>query len=168
MTRYSPFGRSSIHSRQGERKFTFTIQHWTIKLQRLYPFPASERDETESYKRSSVESKGYGNKREPAEGGSCAAAVHPTPLLKESREASGAGWRQRQARLVILHMILFWYIPTFSRPRYSWWSPDSWFSDNVDIFCKKSHRKILPEQKVMAYPEKSFFFGFLPTWDLLL
>ncbi len=36
----------------------------------------------------------------------------------------------------------------FSWPKYSWWSPDSWFSDNVDIFCKKSHRKILPEKKV--------------------
>ena len=35
-----------------------------------------------------------------------------------------------------------------SRPKYSWWSPDSWFSDNVDIFCKKSHRKILQEKKV--------------------
>ena len=43
----------------------------------------------------------------------------------------------------------------FSWPKYSWWSPDSWFSDNVDIFCKKSQRKILPEEKVMA----SNFFG---------
>ena len=39
--------------------------------------------------------------------------------------------------------------------------PDSWFSDNVDIFCKKSHRKILPEKKVMASDFWAFFFAAL-------
>ena len=59
-------------------------------------------------------------------------------------------WYFSNFQILILHMTLFWYTPIFSLPRYSWWSPDSWFSDNVDIFCKKNHGKILSEQKVMA------------------
>ena len=36
-------------------------------------------------------------------------------------------------------------------------SPDSCFSDNVDIFIKKSHWKILPEKKVMTFDILLFF-----------
>ena len=37
-------------------------------------------------------------------------------------------------------------------------SSDSWFSDNVDIFRKNPHRKILSFRKVMAIQKKCFFF----------
>ena len=89
-----PSGREEIYLQFGNEQLNYGS--YIIFSSVLY------REETESYKRSSVESKDYGDKREPAEGGSCAAALNPTPLLKKSREASRAGWRQRQARLVFI------------------------------------------------------------------